>query len=44
MNSKKRIKREYSTPKLTVHGEAKKLTWGASGTKGDGTAGKSRFG
>lgn len=42
MDSKKKIKKEYSTPKLTVHGEAKKLTWGPSGNKGDGSAGKSR--
>ena len=35
-------KKIYSTPKLTVHGNAKNLTWGTSGTRGDGKPGKAR--
>ncbi|MGB9980267.1 hypothetical protein [Methanobacterium sp.] len=42
MDSKKSGKKEYSTPKLISHGEAKKLTWGTSGSRGDGGAGHSR--
>jgi hypothetical protein len=42
MHSKKSIKKGYSTPELTVHGEAKKLTWGTSGRRSDGTKPRGR--
>ncbi|WP_431063262.1 hypothetical protein [Methanobacterium sp.] len=42
MDSKNKIKKQYSKPELTVHGDAKKLTWGTSGKRGDGTVGKTR--
>lgn len=42
MNSKNKNKKEYNSPKLTVHGEAKKLTWGTSGKRSDGQGPRTR--
>ena len=42
MHSKKNMKKKYVSPKLTVHGDAKKLTWGTSGTRADGPKPRSR--